>query len=57
VPVRPVYGPDWHSGIRISAVVFPLLRLLLRGMVARILRPLQRRGLRARPVPMPELPP
>ena len=38
VPVRPVYGPDWHSGIRISAVVFPLLRLLLRGMAARVIR-------------------
>ena len=44
VPVRPVYGPDWHSGIRIAAVVLPLLRLLLRGIGARMMRPLRAWG-------------
>jgi glycosyltransferase involved in cell wall biosynthesis len=44
VPVRPVYGSDWHSGIRISAIVFPMLWLLLRGMAARVIRRLSRGG-------------
>jgi glycosyltransferase involved in cell wall biosynthesis len=57
VAVRPVYGPDWHSGIRITRVVAPLLRLVLRGMVARLLRSAQRRLLGPRPVPVPESPP
>jgi glycosyltransferase involved in cell wall biosynthesis len=57
VPVRPVYGPDWHSGIRVSAVLAPLLRLVLRGMGARLVRGLERRILGPRPLPMPELPP
>jgi glycosyltransferase involved in cell wall biosynthesis len=38
VPVRPVYGNDWHSGIRILSVVVPLLRLVLRGICARLMR-------------------
>ncbi len=57
VPVRPLYGPGWHSGIRIPAVVWPLLGLLLRGFGARLMRMLRRRLLGARPVPMPEAPP
>lgn len=57
VPVRPVYGPDWRSGIRISRVVFPLMRLLIRAMGSRLLRSLQRRILGSRPMPMPEPPP
>jgi len=36
VPVRPVYGPDWRSGIRISRVVGPLTLLLVRAMLARM---------------------
>jgi hypothetical protein len=36
VPVRPVYGAEWHSGIRIPRVVVPLLRLVLRGICARV---------------------
>jgi glycosyltransferase involved in cell wall biosynthesis len=42
VPVRPVYGADWHSGIRIPRVVAPLLRLVLRGICARVLCGIQR---------------
>ena len=56
VPVRPVYGPDWHSGIRIPWVVVPLLRLLLLGASARLLRALPRRLLGSRPLPAPEPP-
>jgi glycosyltransferase involved in cell wall biosynthesis len=57
VPVRPVYGPDWHSGIRITRVVVPLLRLVLRGIVARLLRSAQRRVLGARTMTASESPP
>jgi glycosyltransferase involved in cell wall biosynthesis len=57
VPVRPVYGPDWHSGIRIPAVLAPLLGLVLRGMGARIVRGIQRRVWGPRPLPLPEPPP
>jgi glycosyltransferase involved in cell wall biosynthesis len=57
VPVRPVYGPEWRSGIRIPRVVGPLLRLVLRGICARLLRSLQRRVLRIHPVALSELPP
>jgi glycosyltransferase involved in cell wall biosynthesis len=53
IPVRPVYGPQWRSGIRVAAVVGPLLRLVLRGMGARLLRGLQRRVLRAPVVAAP----
>jgi glycosyltransferase involved in cell wall biosynthesis len=56
VAVRPVYGPDWRSGIRIARVVGPLLRLLLRGMLARLLRGIPRRILGPRSLPMPEPP-
>jgi glycosyltransferase involved in cell wall biosynthesis len=57
VPVRPVYGPEWHSGIRIPRVVGPLLRLVLRGICVRFLRSLQRRVLRINPVALSESPP
>ena len=45
VPVRPVYGPDWRSGIRITRVVGPLGRLLLRAIGQRLLRRLVARPL------------
>jgi glycosyltransferase involved in cell wall biosynthesis len=54
VPVRPVYGREWRSGIRIARVVVPISFLLLRGMCQRLARALLRRlprALRARPVP------
>jgi glycosyltransferase involved in cell wall biosynthesis len=38
VPVRPVYGPAWRSGIRIRKVIWPLLYLLARGSTERLLR-------------------
>jgi glycosyltransferase involved in cell wall biosynthesis len=57
VPVRPVYGPDWHSGIRISRVVLPILRLLLRGTCSRIGRAIHQRILGGRAVALAELPP
>ena len=57
VPVRPVYGADWHSGIRIPRVVVPLLRLVVRGMCARLLRGIQHRVQGPRSVVLPESPP
>jgi hypothetical protein len=47
VPVRPVYGPEWRSGIRPIRVIGPLSFLLLRAFLQRIGRGLA--GLR--PVP------
>lgn len=38
VAVRPVYGPDWRSGIRISKVIGPLGQLLLRAIAQRLWR-------------------
>ena len=52
VPVRPVYGPDWRSGIRVHKVVGPLLNLLAAATMQRMWRFLQR----ARPVSAPPLP-
>jgi glycosyltransferase involved in cell wall biosynthesis len=36
VPVRPVYGPAWRSGLRPSRVVWPLAWLLVRACVSRV---------------------
>ena len=52
VPVRPVYGSDWRSGIRIARIVSPLSRMLARAIVARCTRLLWR-GLRPRPAEDP----
>lgn len=38
VPVRPLYGPDWRSGIRIWRVMLPIAKLLLRAFAARMHR-------------------
>ncbi len=54
VPVRPVYGPQWRSGIRITRVIIPISFLLLRGFAQRALRLVGRiaaRPWRARVVP------
>jgi glycosyltransferase involved in cell wall biosynthesis len=37
VPVRPVYGPGWRSGISLSTVVHPIASVLLRSMLRRLL--------------------
>jgi glycosyltransferase involved in cell wall biosynthesis len=36
VPVRPVYGPAWRSGLRPSRVALPIARLLLRACWRRL---------------------
>lgn len=36
VPVRPVYGPGWRSGIRVTTVIYPVLFLLARAFVLRL---------------------
>ena len=36
VPVRPVYGPAWRSGLRPSRVALPIAWLLLRAFVRRV---------------------
>jgi hypothetical protein len=37
VPVRPVYGPGWRSGIRLWTVIYPISFVLLRAAVLRLL--------------------
>jgi glycosyltransferase involved in cell wall biosynthesis len=39
VPVRPVYGPDWRSGLHPLRVALPISGLLLRGFVRRVRAP------------------
>jgi glycosyltransferase involved in cell wall biosynthesis len=36
VPVRPVYGPRWKSGIRVHTVVYPIAFVLLRSWLERV---------------------
>jgi glycosyltransferase involved in cell wall biosynthesis len=36
VPVRPVYGPNWRSGIKIPRVIWPVSLLLLRAFMRRL---------------------
>jgi len=36
VPVRPIYGPAWRSGISLSTVVYPISFVLLRSLVRRL---------------------
>ncbi len=38
VPVRPIYGPNWRSGIGLHTVVYPISFVLMRSLVARVLR-------------------
>lgn len=52
VPVRPVYGRQWRSGIRVGRVIGPLLFLLARAFVRRMLRRLSR-GAAVAPTPAP----
>ena len=37
VPVRPVYGPAWRSGISIATVVHPMMTVLVLSMARRLL--------------------
>jgi glycosyltransferase involved in cell wall biosynthesis len=36
VPVRPIYGPGWRSGIRLATVVHPILGVLAAALARRI---------------------
>ena len=36
VPVRPIYGADWRSGIRVKSVILPILSILFRSFVRRV---------------------
>ncbi len=36
VPVRPVYGPHWRSGISLATVVYPMSFVLLRSWLRRL---------------------
>ena len=36
VPVRPVYGPRWRSGLSPARVALPIVRILLRGFMRRL---------------------
>jgi glycosyltransferase involved in cell wall biosynthesis len=38
VPVRPVYGPDWRSGLRPARVAAPIARILARAAWRRLVR-------------------
>jgi glycosyltransferase involved in cell wall biosynthesis len=44
VPVRPVYGPAWRSGLRPSRVAGPLTGILLRAFAGRVRRSRQARA-------------
>jgi glycosyltransferase involved in cell wall biosynthesis len=41
VPVRPVYGPEWRSGIRLPHVIIPLTFVLARAFLQRLGRRLR----------------
>jgi glycosyltransferase involved in cell wall biosynthesis len=46
VPVRPIYGPLWHSGISLRTAIYPVLFVVIRSFIWRlntILSPVQRR--------------
>jgi glycosyltransferase involved in cell wall biosynthesis len=38
VPVRAVYGPHWRSGIRPTTVIYPMMFVLLRSWIRRIVQ-------------------
>jgi glycosyltransferase involved in cell wall biosynthesis len=46
VPVRPVYGPDWRSGIGLGTLLYPILPVLVRSMLRRLLSPKLRGAVR-----------
>ena len=44
VPVRPVYGPGWRSGIRVWTVIYPISFVLVRAFLLRIFLRIFARG-------------
>jgi len=49
VPVRPVYGPEWRSGIRVPKVIVPITLVLIRSFLRRVAARLFGRGATAPP--------
>jgi hypothetical protein len=43
VPVRPIYGPHWKSGIHIGTALHPISWVLLRSWGTRIAREMRAR--------------
>jgi glycosyltransferase involved in cell wall biosynthesis len=50
VPVKPIYGPDWRSGIRLRTVIYPMSYVLVRSL---FLRWRVRLSTRVLPAPQP----
>ena len=44
VPVRPIYGEAWRSGIRLSTVFYPILFVLVRAWASRLVAEWSGRG-------------
>jgi glycosyltransferase involved in cell wall biosynthesis len=53
VPVRPIYGPHWRSGISLSTVVYPMSFVLVRSWLRRLSSKWLFAG-EPMPVPMPD---
>ncbi len=56
VPVRPIYGPAWRSGISLKTVVYPISYVLLRSLLWRMWKKTRRRFLRPVPRALSALP-
>jgi glycosyltransferase involved in cell wall biosynthesis len=54
VPVRPIYGPAWRSGIHLGTVLHPMPWVLLRSWTARLAAQARARRLRAQGELAPE---
>jgi len=52
VPVRPIYGPAWRSGIHLGTVLHPMPWVLLRSWATRLTAQARRRLLPSEPVPL-----
>ena len=52
VPVRPVYGPAWRSGIHLGTALHPMPWVLLRSWATRLTAQARRRLLPSEPVPL-----
>lgn len=51
VPVRPVYGPNWKSGIKLHNAIYPVAFALLRSWADRVSAESQSRALLRKPSP------